>query len=157
MVVRGKGRMIYFFDCDFLGRRFAWMFGRTPPPAMATEPRSLLRSSSLRTASWMWRGMMRVFLLSRAAGELEDLGAELEDGAHVDARGHGGRGAHRAWCRAARGARTGIPPWPPSDMTAADLVPLPRPPFPCQREVCRLRGAAYYILYRLLDILSRPV
>ena len=43
------------------------MFGRTPPPAMATEPRSLFSSSSLRTASWMWRGMMRVFLLSRAA------------------------------------------------------------------------------------------
>ena len=71
----------HFFDCDFLGRRFAWMFGRTPPPAMATEPRSLF-SSPLRTASWMWRGMMRVFLLSRVvAGELEDLGKVLEDGA----------------------------------------------------------------------------
>jgi hypothetical protein len=37
------------------------------PDAMVTLPRSLLSSSSLRTASWMWRGTMRVFLLSRAA------------------------------------------------------------------------------------------
>ena len=43
------------------------MFGSTPPAAMDTPPRSLFSSSSLRTASWMWRGMMRVFLLSRAA------------------------------------------------------------------------------------------
>ena len=72
----------------FLGSSVAWMFGSTPPDAIVTEPRSLLSSSSLRTASWMWRGTMRcVFLLSRGvARELEDLGAEvLEDGAHVDA------------------------------------------------------------------------
>ena len=43
------------------------MLGSTPPDAMVTEPRSLFSSSSLRTASWMWRGTMRVFLLSRAA------------------------------------------------------------------------------------------
>ncbi|CAM9458403.1 unnamed protein product [Scytosiphon promiscuus] len=43
------------------------MLGNTPPEAMVTSPRSLLSSSSLRTASWMWRGMMRAFLLSRAA------------------------------------------------------------------------------------------
>ena len=34
---------------------------------MVTWPSSLLSSSSLRTASWMWRGLMRFFLLSRAA------------------------------------------------------------------------------------------
>merc|ERR1712159_791248 len=49
---------------DFLGSSVAWMFGSTPPDAIVTEPRSLLSSSSLRTASWMWRGTMRVFLLS---------------------------------------------------------------------------------------------
>merc|ERR1719321_1155601 len=57
----------YFLEADFLGRSVAWMFGRTPPDAIVTEPRSLFSSSSLRTASWMWRGTMRVFLLSRAA------------------------------------------------------------------------------------------
>ena len=31
---------------------------------MVTLPSSLLSSSSLRTASWMWRGIIRVFLLS---------------------------------------------------------------------------------------------
>jgi len=46
-----RRRSVYFLDCDFLGRRVAWMFGRTPPPAMATEPRSLFSSSSLRTVS----------------------------------------------------------------------------------------------------------
>ncbi|XP_070371550.1 histone H1.5 isoform X1 [Equus asinus] len=45
----------------------AWMLGSTPPCAMVTLPSSLLSSSSLRMASCRWRGMMRVFLLSRAA------------------------------------------------------------------------------------------
>ena len=44
-----------------------WMFGRTPPWAIVTCPRSLFNSSSLRIASCRWRGMIRVFLLSRAA------------------------------------------------------------------------------------------
>ncbi|CAH8504225.1 unnamed protein product [Schistosoma bovis] len=43
------------------------MLGRTPPWAMVTPPRSLFNSSSLRMASCKWRGMIRVFLLSRAA------------------------------------------------------------------------------------------
>jgi len=43
------------------------MLGRTPPEAMVTVPSSLESSSSLRMASWMWRGTMRVFLLSREA------------------------------------------------------------------------------------------
>jgi hypothetical protein len=43
------------------------MLGITPPEAMVTWPRRRLSSSSFRIASWMWRGMMRVFLLSRAA------------------------------------------------------------------------------------------
>ena len=43
------------------------MFGKTPPEAMVTVPKSLDNSSSLRMASWMWRGTMRDFLLSRAA------------------------------------------------------------------------------------------
>jgi hypothetical protein len=51
----------------FFGRRFWWIFGRTPPCAIVTWPRSLFNSSSLRMASWRWRGMIRVFLLSRAA------------------------------------------------------------------------------------------
>ncbi|PNH05959.1 hypothetical protein TSOC_007719 [Tetrabaena socialis] len=34
---------------------------------MVTSPSSLPSSSSLRMASWMWRGTMRFFLLSRAA------------------------------------------------------------------------------------------
>ena len=51
---------------DF-GIRTLWMFGRTPPLAMVTPPNSLFNSSSLRTASWMCLGMIRVFLLSRAA------------------------------------------------------------------------------------------
>ncbi|XP_064512743.1 uncharacterized protein LOC135415115 [Pseudopipra pipra] len=45
----------------------AWMLGSTPPCAIVTLPSSLLSSSSLRMASCRWRGMMRVFLLSRAA------------------------------------------------------------------------------------------
>ena len=43
------------------------MFGKTPPEAIVTPPISLFNSSSLRTASWMWRGIMRLLLLSRAA------------------------------------------------------------------------------------------
>jgi len=43
------------------------MLGRTPPCEMTTLPRSLLSSSSLRTASCRWRGTIRDFLLSRAA------------------------------------------------------------------------------------------
>ena len=50
-----------------LGSSTEWMLGSTPPAAMVTPPSSLDSSSSLRTASWMWRGTMRVFLLSRAA------------------------------------------------------------------------------------------
>ncbi|KAJ6293194.1 hypothetical protein OIU76_025612 [Salix suchowensis] len=43
------------------------MLGITPPLAIVTSPRSLLSSSSFLTASWMWRGTIRVFLLSLAA------------------------------------------------------------------------------------------
>ena len=67
------------------------MLGRTPPAAMVTEPSSFDSSSSLRTASWMWRGTMRVFLLSRAAvaGQLQDLSGQiLQHGGQV----HGGAG-----------------------------------------------------------------
>ena len=37
---------------DFLGRRTAWMLGRTPPWAMVTPARSLFNSSSFLMASW---------------------------------------------------------------------------------------------------------
>ena len=37
------------------------MLGRTPPWAMVTPPKSLFNSSSLRMASWKWRGMIQVF------------------------------------------------------------------------------------------------
>jgi len=56
------GLLPYFFSS-----RPAWMLGRTPPWAIVTSDSSLFSSSSLRTASWRWRGMMRVFLLSQAA------------------------------------------------------------------------------------------
>jgi len=62
-----RGLPAYSFLPLFLGRRTAWMLGSTPPSAMVTPASSLDSSSSLRTASWMWRGTMRVFLLSRAA------------------------------------------------------------------------------------------
>ena len=52
---------------DFLGRRTDWMLGRTPPCIMVTPARSLFSSSSFRMASCRWRGMILVFLLSRAA------------------------------------------------------------------------------------------
>ena len=51
----------------FFGKRTAWMFGNTPPAAIVTPPISLFNSSSLRTANWMCLGMIRLFLLSRAA------------------------------------------------------------------------------------------
>ena len=57
--------IVYFFD--FFGNKTEWMFGKTPPLAMVTVPRSLDSSSSLRIANWMWRGTMRDFLLSRLA------------------------------------------------------------------------------------------
>jgi hypothetical protein len=49
------------------GRSSDRMLGRTPPCEMTTEPRSLLSSSSFRTASCKCRGTIRDFLLSRAA------------------------------------------------------------------------------------------
>ena len=58
----------YFFCFSFfLGNKTAWMLGRTPPDAIVTPERSLFNSSSFRTASWRWRGMILAFLLSRAA------------------------------------------------------------------------------------------
>ncbi len=42
------------------------MCGTTPASAITTSCSSLLSSSSLRTASWMWRGVMRLALKSRA-------------------------------------------------------------------------------------------
>ncbi|XP_058719339.1 uncharacterized protein LOC131592080 [Poecile atricapillus] len=64
--LKRQGRTLYGFGV-FLGSSTAWMLGSTPPCAMVTLPNSLLSSSSLRMASCRWRGMMRVFLLSRAA------------------------------------------------------------------------------------------
>jgi len=52
---------------DFFGSKIEWMFGSTPPLAIVTCPSSLLSSSSFLTASWMWRGTILVFLLSRDA------------------------------------------------------------------------------------------
>ena len=62
------------------------MFGKTPPAAIVTVPRSLESSSSLRIASWMWRGTMRDFLLSRdVAGQFKNFGGEVfEHGGQVD-------------------------------------------------------------------------
>ena len=56
---------IYFED--FLGSKTAWIFGRTPPLAIVTPPSNLFSSSSFFTARVMWRGTIRLFLLSRAA------------------------------------------------------------------------------------------
>jgi hypothetical protein len=44
-----------------------WIFGKTPPCAMVTPDNNLFSSSSFRIANWRWRGIIRVFLLSRAA------------------------------------------------------------------------------------------
>ena len=64
---------------DFFGNKTEWMFGKTPPDAIVTVPRSLESSSSLRIASWMWRGTTRDFLLSRAGvtREFEHFGAQV--------------------------------------------------------------------------------
>jgi hypothetical protein len=43
----------------FLGSSVWWMLGSTPPAAMVTASSRRLSSSSLRTASWMWRSTMR--------------------------------------------------------------------------------------------------
>jgi hypothetical protein len=44
-----------------------YVLGKTPPDAMVTPPRRRLSSSSFFTARVMWRGTIRLFLLSRAA------------------------------------------------------------------------------------------
>src|SRR6202045_720453 len=56
---RATGKHLYlllppptFGVAVFLGRRTAWMLGRTPPWAIVTPDSSLLSSSSLRMASW---------------------------------------------------------------------------------------------------------
>ena len=54
-------------DPVFLGSSTAWMLGSTPPSAKVTWDKSWLSSSSFRTANCKWRGMIRDFLLSRAA------------------------------------------------------------------------------------------
>ena len=50
MFIHGKYRLkVYAFSlalADFLGRRTAWMLGRTPPWAMVTPASSLFSSSS---------------------------------------------------------------------------------------------------------------
>lgn len=44
----------------------AWMLGSTPPCTTVTSPKNSFNSSSLRLAIRRCRGMIRVFLLSRA-------------------------------------------------------------------------------------------
>ena len=60
--------------CEREGRASVWACRRRTkrgkqdaPCVMMQSPRSLSSSSSLRIASWRWRGMILVFLLSRAA------------------------------------------------------------------------------------------
>ena len=88
MFIHGKYRLkVYAFSlalADFLGRRTAWMLGRTPPWAIVTPASSLFSSSSFLEnkedsqeesltllaylmASWRCLGMILVFLLSLAA------------------------------------------------------------------------------------------
>ncbi|KAF0772027.1 Uncharacterized protein FWK35_00003385, partial [Aphis craccivora] len=55
------------FFSVFLGKRTAWMFGNTPPWAMVTPDNNLFNSSSFLMASCKCLGMIRDFLLSRAA------------------------------------------------------------------------------------------
>ena len=85
------------------------MLGSTPPAAMVTLPSSLDSSSSLRMASWMWRGMMlgaareralwasqrrsevyapRLLVVARGVPrQLQHLGGEvLQHGRQVDGR-----------------------------------------------------------------------
>uniref|UniRef100_A0A0E9WPM4 Uncharacterized protein n=1 Tax=Anguilla anguilla TaxID=7936 RepID=A0A0E9WPM4_ANGAN len=61
------GYLLFAGFSVFLGSSTAWILGKTPPCAMVTPPKSLFSSSSLRTASCRWRGMILVFLLSLAA------------------------------------------------------------------------------------------
>ncbi|XP_060864356.1 uncharacterized protein LOC132940663 [Metopolophium dirhodum] len=51
----------------FFGKSTAWMLGNTPPWAMVTPDNSLFNSSSFLMANCKCLGMMRDFLLSRAA------------------------------------------------------------------------------------------
>ena len=51
----------------FFGNRELWMLGKTPPCDIVTPDSILFSSSSFLIASWMCRGIMRDFLLSRAA------------------------------------------------------------------------------------------
>ena len=52
------------------------------PSQYTHSPSSLDSSSSLRTASWMWRGVMRPFLLSRAALPASSSTSAACDGQH---------------------------------------------------------------------------
>ena len=54
-------------EAFFFGRRTGLMLGRTPPLAMVTPWRSFPSSSSFLTARSTCRGLILVFLLSRAA------------------------------------------------------------------------------------------
>ena len=44
-------RRVAVYFLDFFGNNTEWMFGKTPPAAMVTVPRSLESSSSLRIAN----------------------------------------------------------------------------------------------------------
>ncbi|XP_039918681.1 LOW QUALITY PROTEIN: uncharacterized protein LOC120752087 [Hirundo rustica] len=99
--LKRQGRTLYGFGALLLKRfifssRFgstAWMLGSTPPCAIVTLPSSLLSSSSLRMASCRWRGMMRVFLLSRAALPASSRISAVRYSSTA-ARYHRGAGAH---------------------------------------------------------------
>merc|ERR1740131_568239 len=59
--------LLFFFVFFFFGRSTALIFGRTPPLAIVTFPKNLSSSSSFLTANWIYRGIIRRFLLSFAA------------------------------------------------------------------------------------------
>ena len=130
---RSEALRLYSAFSPFLGSSTLWMLGSTPPAAMVTLPsswreqrasekesrgvergavwaRALDSSSSLRMASWMWRGIMlrgrassqrtavwtaerspnapRLLVVARrVASQLQHLGAEvLQHGGQVDGR-----------------------------------------------------------------------
>jgi hypothetical protein len=108
-----SGWIVAYSFSPFFGSRTEWKLGSTPPAAMVTLPSSFESSSSLRMASWMWRGMMlgaareralwasqrrsevyapRLLVVARGVPrQLQHLGGEvLQHGRQVDGRA----GAH---------------------------------------------------------------
>ena len=87
MVLR-FGRIYVFFSV-FLGKRTAWMFGKTPPWAMVTPDRSLFNSSSFDISygqlKMSWDNSAFLVVSGSVTGQLEDFSRQiLENCCQVD-------------------------------------------------------------------------